>query len=310
MFFPDGRYKDTDYRQMFYRGLFRRIFLDDWLLKIVALAITLALWLGVTGLRTPTTKRLKNVTLNLNFPNELEVINSPPADVELFVTGDKRKVEPLIGSDLVVSVDLSDIKAGNQVVQLTPENVSIQLPSGVKLDEITPNKIPIQLEKVIERAVPVRAETDGSVADGYEIYSETVIPVNARVRGAESAVKSLDSIMTEKINLENRNADFTARQVALNVSNSNITVLDGIVDVIFKVGEKRGERSFVISTNFENQSKRATVTLFGALSLLEKLNVETLSVTLIKSESGELVPHLILPPDLQDKLEVRKIKLS
>lgn len=295
---------------MFYRGLFRRIFLDDWLLKIVALAITLALWLGVTGLRTPTTKRLKNVTLNLNFPNELEVINSPPADVELFVTGDKRKVEPLIGSDLVVSVDLSDIKAGNQVVQLTPENVSIQLPSGVKLDEITPNKIPIQLEKVIERAVPVRAETDGSVADGYEIYSETVIPVNARVRGAESAVKSLDSIMTEKINLENRNADFTARQVALNVSNSNITVLDGIVDVIFKVGEKRGERSFVISTNFENQSKRATVTLFGALSLLEKLNVETLSVTLIKSESGELVPHLILPPDLQDKLEVRKIKLS
>lgn len=310
LFLLNGQYSEREQRQLFIRRLLRRVFLDDWLLKSVALAITMALWLGVTGLRAPTTVRLKNITLNQRVSNDMEITNSPVQEVDIVVTGDKRKIDRLNAQDLVMSIDLTDIKSGDRIVQLSPDTVNLELPSGIKLDEIQPNKIAVRLETVEDREVAVKPQTEGSVAEGYEIYSQMVIPAKVRVRGAESAVKSLDSISTERIDLGNRNSDFTARQVGLNVSNPNLTVLDGIVDVVFKIGEKRGERIFVVPVVVGNEFKKATLVLFGARSLLENLNTADLRIELQRNEAGEIVPQLILPAELQDKIEVRKIKLS
>ena len=60
-----------------FRRLFKRIFLDDWLMKLIALVITLALWFGVTGLRTPIERRLENVTLKIYVSNDMEITNTP-----------------------------------------------------------------------------------------------------------------------------------------------------------------------------------------------------------------------------------------
>ena len=43
---------------LFLKHVARKVFLEDWTTKLVALAITLALWVGVTGLSTPTTRRI------------------------------------------------------------------------------------------------------------------------------------------------------------------------------------------------------------------------------------------------------------
>ncbi|MGI8470091.1 MAG: CdaR family protein [Pyrinomonadaceae bacterium] len=298
---------EKEQHRIFFWRIFRRIFLEDWLLKLIALAITLALWLGVTGGRT--TGRFENIALNPRVSNDMEITNLSPKDVIIFVTGDKAKVNNLLSRDLVMSIDLTDVKAGDRIVQLAPESVNLELPSGVKLDRIEPNKINVRLEKVEEREIEVKPETEGSVADGFEIYSETVMPAKVRARGAESFVKSLDSIMTEKINIENQSADFIARQVGLNVVNPNVTVLDGIVDVAFKIGEKRAERIFVVPVKTERETKKAMVVLYGARSILENIHVEELKIELTKSETGEIVPQLVLPPELQDKIEVRKIKM-
>lgn len=284
--------------------------MEDWFLKLIALVVSLTLWFIISGFRAPISKSFKDVTLNLSFSNNFEITNSPPKEIGITVTGDKRKIDQLRDADLVVSVDLTDVKSGDQIIQLTPDNVNIELPSGVKLDEIQPNKIAVRLEKVEEREVEVKANIEGNVADGFEIYSQTVLPQKVRVRGAESFVKSLDSVMTEKINLENRSQDFTVRQVSLNIVNPNITVLDGIVDVAFRIGEKRSERILSVPYQIEQEPGKATVILYGARSILESLHPEDLKIEAAKSETGEIVPKLILPPDIQNKLEVRQIKLS
>ena len=69
--FTTEQFTEKDQRQLFLRRLFRRVFLEDWLLKLIALAITLALWLGVTGLRAPTTVRLKNIALNPQISSDM-----------------------------------------------------------------------------------------------------------------------------------------------------------------------------------------------------------------------------------------------
>src|SRR5215204_5142010 len=180
------KFFEREQSQAFLARLFRKVFLEDWTMKLIALIITLALWLGVTGLRTPALTNFRSIPLNLRVANDLEVTNSPVAEVDIKISGDKSKINQINKEDLLVSLDLSDIQPGERVVSITPENVSVELPAGVKLEGISPSIIPIKLEKIIERDVPVRAETEGVPAENFEIYSAQSTPPTVRVNGPES----------------------------------------------------------------------------------------------------------------------------
>lgn len=299
---------DQTIRRKFVRRFFRRVFLEDWLIKSIALLITVGLWLGVTGFRAPITIRLSDVRLTARFSNNMEITNSLVEKVNLVITGDKRKLDQINKDDLVVLLDLADVTPGDRTVLLTPETVNVALPNGVKLVEVQPNSLPVKLETVEEREIPVRLETEGAVAENFEIYSQTIAPQKARVRGAKSLVRALEAVTTEAINLDNRAADFTARQVILNPPDPKITLLDRAADVSFKIGEKRVEKLFLIPVKTEK--KTATVVLYGAQSVLEATKPENLQVETFKTETGENSMRLILPVDLQDKVEIRKLKIS
>lgn len=310
MLFEVEKFFQKDERQFFIRRLLRRVFLDDWLIKAIALVITFGLWLGVTGLRAPTTARMKNIALNLRVSNDIEITNSPVQEVDIVVTGDKRKIDQINQRDLVVSLDLAEVQAGDRTVQMTPENVNVELPTGIRLEEIQPSKIAVKLERVEEREINVKAQTEGGVADNFEIYNQTVLPQKVRVRAPESFIKSLDFVLTEKINLEDRQEDFTARQVPVTIVNPKATLLDTVVDVAFKVGEKRIERLFLVPVQNETRTEKATVILYGARSILEAVKAEYLQVELLKTDSGENSMRLILPAELEGKVEIRKLKIN
>jgi YbbR domain-containing protein len=310
MFFPSEKFFQKEERQIFLNRLFRRVFLEDWLMKLVALAITLGLWLGVTGLRAPITTRLSNVELRLRVSNDIEITNSPVQEVDLVITGDKRKIDQIKQSDLVVSLDLADAQTGDRIVQISPDNVNVELPTGIRLDEVQPNKIAVKIEKVEEREITVKAETEGDLDEGFEIYSTIVAPQKVRIRAPESYIKSLDFVSTEKISIENRQEDFTEKQVALNVVNSKATLLDATVDVSFKIGERRIEKLFAIPVKADNKIKAATVVLYGARSILERVKTEDLQVEILKNEAGENVSQLTLPLEIQGKVEIRKLEIK
>ncbi len=306
----DEKIPFTEERQIFFNRLVRKIFLEDWLMKLVALVITLALWLGVSGLRAPKTVRLRAVALNLQIANDVEITNSPIQEIDIVVTGDKRKTDNLNSRDLIVSLDLSNVQPGLQSIELTPENVSVELPTGVKLEEIQPNKIAFNIESVEEREIPVKASTEGSVAEEFEIYGESISPPKVRVRAPSSYIKSLNFVLTEKINLDNRREDFTAKQIPLSISNPKATLLDTAVDVVFQIGEKRVEKTFYVEVKDSKVGKKVKVVLYGVQSLLTNLRAENIQVEMIKSETGEEFSKVTLPTEIQDKLEVREPKVK
>lgn len=309
MLFPTEKFFERDWRQAFVTRLVRRIFLEDWTMKLIALVVTLGLWLGITGLRTPTSRRIAGIPLSLRVANELEITNSPVTEVSVKISGDKSKIDQINQRDLVVSLDLTDVQAGDRTVQITPENVNLELPAGFKLEEIQPSRIAVKLEKIIERDVPVKAETEGVLAEDFEIYSATAVPPTVRVSGPESFVRPLDSISTEKINVEARQSDFTAPQVSLNVVSGKVRLVETtVVDVIFRIGEKRIEKTFLVPAKTETGERRVPVKLYGARSIIENLRVEDIRVELVKSEAGESVPNVILPPEIQDRVEIRDKK--
>lgn len=294
--------------KLFAKHILRKAFLEDWALKLTALGITLALWLGVTGLSTPATRRI-TVPLYLYVASNAQVVNQPPQEVEVELSGDKRKVEQLNRGELVASVDLSDTPAGERVVSLSPQNVYMELPQGVKLIDVAPSRIAVTIEKVEEREVEVRVETTGTPAAGYEVYSTTALPPRIRVRGPESIVRMVEYVKTEKISIAGKTDDLTVRQVPVAASDPKAAVLNTFVDVVYKIGERRIDRPVTVPMPGV-AGKTVSFILYGPRSVVNRIAAGDIRVEMSLNSDGEETPSVILPEDVRSSVEVRRVRIN
>lgn len=289
----------------FLKQILKKIFLEDWLTKLLALAITIALWIGVTGLSEVRSDRYK-VQLKLRPAENAEVTNQEVDQVEIRVSGDKRRLELVREQDLQVFVDLPPIPVGNHTLTLAPDTVTVSgLPNGVRLEDVSPNKVALRLETIETKSIPVRIEIQGSVPQGMEVYSESANPATVLVRGPASYLRSLTSLPTEKVNVTDKNADFSSPQIRLApLSNENATLTQSFVDVTIRIGETRVEKSFTIP--IADSKRRAQITLFGGRSLFDGISAKDFSATL---PDGSEEPSVDLPGKLDGQVEVRRVRL-
>jgi YbbR domain-containing protein len=289
---------------IYFKNILRKVFLEDWAMKLLALVITFALWVGVTGLSTPTVQRMTGIPLTLRFSSAVDV-TSTVQEIDVVISGDKRKIDQINKNDLIVSLDLTDSQPGDQVITLTPTTVSLALPTGIKLEEIQPRQIPVKIESVEVKEVPVNVLTEGQVPEGFEVYGQAITPQRVRVRGPSGIMRSLASVSTGKINLANRTADFTQQQVSVDVSNPKAVLLDTLVDVTFRIGEKRIERMYSVPVA-DDPKRKVQVLLYGGRSLFEGISAEDITVTMVKDDAGNDRPSVTLPSQLADRVEIRR----
>jgi YbbR domain-containing protein len=288
----------------------RKIFVEDWNLKLLSLAITLALWLVVTGQNQPVTGHV-NVQLNFIRPQSLEISNDPPRAVDVMLTGSRHKLDNLSSLDLVATIDLSDQRPGEHVLRLA-DRAQIALPLGIKIDGFQPSSIPIRLEPIVEQQLEIVPKIDGKPADGYEVYAVRPSKAVVTVRGPSSHISVLEKIATETISVGGRKESFTAPNVALDVQDPKVDVQDPFVNVAIEIGEHRTEKSFneipVISPSGVKVTPQAvSVTVLGPSRLVETLRPEDLKVVLV----GEtLQSKLVLPPSLEGKLSLKSLQPS
>jgi YbbR domain-containing protein len=286
--------------------LVRRIFVEDWSLKLLSLAIALVLWLLVTGQNEPVTAHV-NVQLNFIRPSALEISNDPPRAVDVMLTGSRNKLDDLTTLDLVATVDISDQRAGERVLRLA-DKAQIVLPQGVKVDGYQPSAIPVRLEPIIERQVPIEAKLEGKVADGFEVYSVLPNKGSVTLRGPESRVTALPKVLTESIWLGGHKESFTAPNVAIDVPDPKVDSLDPVVSVEIEIGERRVEKTVSGVTvsgadGSRAQPASASVTVLGPASLINSLKLEDLKV--VVDGNG---PKLELPPALKGKVIMKSIQ--
>src|SRR5215211_4848505 len=214
--------------------LLRRIFLEDWSLKLLSLAIAIVLWLLVTGQNEPVTAHV-NVQLNFIRPSSLEISNDPPRTVDVMLTGSRNKLDDLTSLDLVATVDISDQRAGERVLRLA-DKAQISLPQGIKIDGFQPSAVPIRLEEIVERQVSIEPKLEGKPADGLEVYAAYPSKGSVTVRGPASRVNTLQKVLTESIWLSGRKESFTASNLAIDVPDPKIDLLEPVVSVNIEIG--------------------------------------------------------------------------
>jgi YbbR domain-containing protein len=217
----------------------RKLFLEDWSLKLLALAISLILWLAVTGQNKPVTLRVSGVQLSFLRPEKMEISNEPPSTVDVILTGSKDKLDRIGPRDLMATVDLGDQKAGERVVKLTLDRVKVDLPEDIKIQAFHPAAISIRLEPIVEASVEVEVKFEGKLPEGYEVQSVNVDPVKVRLRGPADRINALRKVMTETVWLDGKKEDFNLSHVAINISDPKIELLDPAVDIRVEIGEKK-----------------------------------------------------------------------
>jgi YbbR domain-containing protein len=217
----------------------RKLFLEDWNLKLLALAISLVLWLGVTGQNKPVTLRVSGVQLSFLRPEKMEISNDPPSTVEVILTGSKDKLDRIGPRDLMATVDLSDQKAGERVVKLTLDRVKLDLQEDIKIQGFQPAAISIRLEPIIEAIVDVEVNFEGKLPEGYEVQSTNVNPLKVRLRGPADRINALRKVTTETVWLDGKKESFSLSHVGINISDPKIEVLDPAVDIRVDIGEKK-----------------------------------------------------------------------
>ena len=291
------------------RRWLRALFLEDWTLKAMALAITLGLWYAVTTHRAPATKRLHDVPLEFLRPDGVDIGNDPVDRVDVTLEGSQDKLIVLTARDLVAQVNVTNLSPGDRNPRLSDKNVSMELPEGVRIVEITPRSLTLHLEPVIEREVPVEARFEGAPPEGFHPGTPEVAPERIRVRGPESHVKAVERAFTETISLAGRREPLSLPQVAVDIPDHKVVPLDPMVSVRVEIGEEPSERRFanvpVRSDSGAAVSPQvAMVTLRGPRSVVEALRPEDVRLVVEASADGKPAPRLSLPPSAQGRVEL------
>ena len=292
--------------------LLRRVFIEDWSLKLLSLAIAIVLWLLVTGQNQPVTAHL-NVQLNFIRPQSLEISNDPPRTVDVMLTGSRNKLDELTSLDLVATVDISDQRTGERVLRLA-DRAQIALPQGIKVDGYQPSAIPIRLEEIVDRQVPVEPKTEGQPADGFEVYGITLNKGSVAVRGPASRVNALQKVLTESIWLAGHRESFIASNVAIDVPDPKIDLLEPVVNVNIEIGERRIEKTFsgvsvVAADGQKVQPATTAVTVLGVASVVNSLKPEELRIV-VDSDGQNLKPRLEVPDVLKGKVILKSVQTS
>lgn len=206
----------------------------NWPLKLLSLAVAIALWFYVLGAEDPqTTQAIDVPVVAINKPKDLEVISIKPDTVELRLRGRQSAFRSGDANRVVMHADLRGAGVGENRVPLRVA----RLPYTLTALPGYPTTAIVELDKVIRRERPVQYIRRGKPASGFVVDSVTLEPDTVTVIGATSIVQRVARVV-----------------VVVDTSGLN-TSMDFLAEV-----EARDHRDVVVNgVSFEPQRVRVSV---------------------------------------------------
>jgi YbbR domain-containing protein len=227
----------------------------------------------------------------------VKIVGDAEQTVSVRLSGPRDVVRSLIPNQLLVIADLSGKEPGERVVQLKVDKD--YLPDNVEVMQIEPSSIRIKLEPSMTKRVRVEPQFSGRVAEGREIYSDSVKlnPQEVEIEGPQSVLDKIERVRTEAVNIEGRNGDYRTT-VEVEIPHNSVRVkTPGQINLSVKIGEERMSRRFAdIPVRWLDKgaserllTKTVQLEVYGPKSAVEALRADDLRVEI--KTSG-------LPPDL------------
>ena len=125
------------------KEFFKEAVVHNWKTKLGALVLVTVAWL-ILAIQQEMVINITAAVRYNDLPADLVLDDESTKSVGLTLAGRRNRINEVKEDDIYVRIDLADLTAGDHIVKLTSSN--IEVPTGVKIDRISPQNINISLK--------------------------------------------------------------------------------------------------------------------------------------------------------------------
>ena len=308
-----------DFQYMFAASSARRLRGSDIGLRIFAVALAIGLWIFVNAGERGSVEQLTVPISYRSLPQGMVIVNHPPTEVKIEVTGPRTLLSLLDPGRLTLAPDLREVATGPSEFKIEPTMFNVGRNTAVT--SISPDVLSLDLDRMVTRDVPVHLAVQNEVAPGYTISSVDITPPNVTIVGPSRFVDPLTAVNTEPFDLKGLTSD-TDGSVNIVPPDPTLGLSTGHVDAKINVVEAITDREFravdveVKDSDFKYrvEPKQATLTIRGPAVKLAGLAPKGLAyvdANGLEPGSHELPLQVTVPDGMQlvrqspDKVKLR-----
>ncbi|WP_299034456.1 YbbR-like domain-containing protein [uncultured Anaerococcus sp.] len=206
---------------------------SDKQLLILSIIVAIFMWAYVTTSTNPSTSRtFRNVPIIIQNQDKLEergytiVSKDDITSVNVRLTGSRDNIVNLKADDIQAAINVMDSRDGIKSV-----DVKTDTPSGISLEWVDPSKVNLNIQRIIEKDMPVNVVIADKLKDGKIVEVNEQNPEVIKIKGPESAINQVDRIEAHIDDEEY--LDGKIHNVNLEVLDKNGKVVEG-VDLDYK----------------------------------------------------------------------------
>lgn len=172
-----------------------QVIVTNWPIKVLALLLATVLW-AVTAAQEPDSE-LVEVRLEIQPPEGRALEQALPTVRALFA-GSKSELLKLYAQPLLITKTIPDTVSGDQyTLELSTADIKGHEDVKVTPQDVQPRIVPVRLDAVSERTVPVIHRVTIRPDSGYGLASGIgIAPSSLLVRGPEIKVRNLTALYT------------------------------------------------------------------------------------------------------------------
>lgn len=218
---------------------------NDNKLKILSVLVAIFMWTFVTNSTNPNVNKIfRGIPVVIKNQDDLEKSGyTIIGDVDNFTTtvklkGSREKLLDLKTDNIFAFVDIADLTEGVHTL-----GVKVDTPAGVSVEEIDPNQVNLNIQKVLEKKLPVNYVISDQIKDGRIVELNEIKPKEITVKGPASSINKVDRA---EIRIDDANLlDGKVHNISINVLDrsgkaiENLNVSDDDANISFRVFETK-----------------------------------------------------------------------
>lgn len=218
---------------------------NDNKLKILSVLVAIFMWTFVTNSTNPNVNKVfRGIPVVIKNQDDLEKSGyTIIGDVDNFTTtvklkGSREKLLDLKTDNIFAFVDIADLTEGVHTL-----GVKVDTPAGVSVEEIDPNQVNLNIQKVLEKKLPVNYVISDQIKDGRIVELNEIKPKEITVKGPASSINKVDRA---EIRIDDANLlDGKVHNISINVLDrsgkaiENLNVSDDDANISFRVFETK-----------------------------------------------------------------------
>ena len=228
----------------------------NWQLLLLSIVLSMVAWFFVSG-RARVDAQLDLPVQFAGVPENLVIRGGLPNKISVRVRGPQGLVKSLDAKMPPVSINLSSLRAGANVVELRQD--AIPLSRNFEIVDIQPQRLTILADRFAVRTVNVIPRWDAVLEKDWELRTALVQPELTELRGPEQVLQGIESVETQTLPVNGTRPGLVEDTVALDLP-EELTADPSSVLVRLLFAERRGTLQFSAPVSITNASPlQATV---------------------------------------------------